>query len=204
MKRKFWGSVVPDVPTKASRKSVHTSNVSFAKKDVDAHIQSHSKATSISSLSQDNTTTFESPTPLSKPSEMRKMDLIDQTQSKRAWVGVVSKEHVGRGVLGGFAQVCHGKEAALKRMRAGDGFVYYSPGVSFTNRKEDKKSKTGGGESNNNTSSNKLQAFTAIGRVKDERVYQHKMDDDFIPFRRDIDYKVPCKEIQLKHIKYVM
>lgn len=29
------------------------------------------------------------------------------------WVGVVSKEHVQRGVTGGFCQVCHGKKDLL-------------------------------------------------------------------------------------------
>jgi hypothetical protein len=32
----------------------------------------------------------------------------------RYWIGVVSKEHVMRGVQRGFAQVCHGKEGPLK------------------------------------------------------------------------------------------
>lgn len=33
------------------------------------------------------------------------------------WVGVVSKEHVQRGVKGGFCQVCHGKKGPLNRMK---------------------------------------------------------------------------------------
>ena len=37
--------------------------------------------------------------------------------SPRAWVGVVSRAHVLRGVEGGFAQLCHGKHAPLSRDR---------------------------------------------------------------------------------------
>ena len=42
----------------------------------------------------------------------------------RAWLGVVSRAHVQRGVREGFAQVCHGKAAPLRRMQAGDYLVY--------------------------------------------------------------------------------
>lgn len=31
------------------------------------------------------------------------------------WIGVASKEHVQIGQDGGFAQLCHGKEQALKK-----------------------------------------------------------------------------------------
>ena len=34
----------------------------------------------------------------------------------------------------------------------------------------------------------KLQAFTAIGQVADEDIYQHKMSEAFIPFRRNIKF----------------
>ncbi len=69
----------------------------------------------------------------------------------RYWIGVVSRDHVLRGVEGGFAQVCHGKERPLKRMHQGDWLIYYSPRISM-----------GKGTP--------LQAFTAIGRVADERI----------------------------------
>jgi hypothetical protein len=42
------------------------------------------------------------------------------------WLGVVSRDHVLRGVEG-IAQIGHGKSGGLRRMSAGDGFVYYSP-----------------------------------------------------------------------------
>ena len=38
----------------------------------------------------------------------------------RAWIAIASAEHVRRGVAGGFAQVCHGKAAPLRRLAPGD------------------------------------------------------------------------------------
>lgn len=43
------------------------------------------------------------------------------------WIGVASAEHVRRGRAEGFMQLGHGKEAPLRRLRPGDGIVYYSP-----------------------------------------------------------------------------
>jgi hypothetical protein len=92
----------------------------------------------------------------------------------RYWLGVVSRRHVERGVAGGFAQLCHGKRAPLARMQAGDWLVYYSPRTDMD-----------GGHP--------LQAFTAIGRVTGETVYEHRMSEDFVPYRRDVAY-VPCRQ----------
>ena len=50
----------------------------------------------------------------------------------RYWLGVVSREHVLLGVQRGIAQIGHGKRTGLTRMRAGDGFVYYSPKESLS------------------------------------------------------------------------
>ena len=89
--------------------------------------------------------------------------------SRNFWIGVVSKEHVDIGVAGGFTQVNHGKAGALERMRAGDGFAFYSPRQSYPD-----------GEL--------LQAFTAIGRIRDGKVYQVEVDASFRPFRLHVDY----------------
>ncbi|HYW82878.1 MAG TPA: EVE domain-containing protein, partial [Spirochaetia bacterium] len=43
------------------------------------------------------------------------------------WIGVVSLSHVQKGVAGGYAQLGHGKAAPLRRLQAGDWFIYYSP-----------------------------------------------------------------------------
>ncbi|MBI3897410.1 MAG: EVE domain-containing protein [Gammaproteobacteria bacterium] len=89
--------------------------------------------------------------------------------ARKYWIGVVSLAHVKRGVAGGFAQVCHGKAAPLRRMNVGDWFVYYSPKTDMSD-----------GEP--------LQMFTAIGRVGGETTYEYAMAPDFVPFRRDIIY----------------
>ncbi|WP_127483716.1 EVE domain-containing protein [Paenibacillus ehimensis] len=96
---------------------------------------------------------------------------------ERYWIGVVSASHVSRGVQGGFAQLCHGKSAPLRRMRPGDWLIYYSPRTDMKD-----------GEP--------LQSFTAIGRVADDRVYEYRMSDSFVPFRRDVRY-FPCKEVKI-------
>lgn len=87
----------------------------------------------------------------------------------RYWVIVASKNHVMNGVRWGIAQANHGKAAPLKRMNVGDGVLYYSPKLEFE-----------GDE--------KLQAFTAIGRVTGETVYQFDMGGGFVPYRRDVKY----------------
>jgi hypothetical protein len=88
---------------------------------------------------------------------------------RRYWLAVASADHARRGKDLGIMQVCHGKGGPLKRPRAGDGVVYYSPTVSF------------GG-------SDRLQAFTSIGVVRDERIYQADMGGGFRPFRRDVTF----------------
>jgi hypothetical protein len=88
---------------------------------------------------------------------------------RRYWIAVASADHARRGKDLGIMQVCHGKGGPLKRPRAGDGVVYYSPTVSFKGK-------------------GRLQAFTSIGVVRDERVYQADMGGGFRPFRRDVTF----------------
>jgi EVE domain len=85
------------------------------------------------------------------------------------WVAVASADHVARGLASGIMQVGHGKGAPLKRLRAGDRVAYYSPVRRFGSK-------------------DACQAFTAIGVVRDERVYQADMGGGFVPFRRDVAY----------------
>lgn len=84
------------------------------------------------------------------------------------WIGVVSKQHVLRGVGLGIAQIGHGKRSGLARMHAGDGFIYYSPKESL----------------DGNTP---LQAFTAIGTIADNEIWQAD-EGDFKPWRRKVTY----------------
>jgi hypothetical protein len=85
-------------------------------------------------------------------------------------VAVASAEHVRIGRGQGFMQVCHGKAPPLRRLHPGDGVVYYSPTAVFRGN-------------------DRLQAFTAIGVVKDGAPYQAEMGGVFCPFRRDVDWR---------------
>jgi EVE domain len=91
------------------------------------------------------------------------------SEDRRFWVAVASADHARRGKELGIMQVNHGKAGPLRRIRAGDGVAYYSPTVTL------------GGK-------DRLQAFTLIGTVKDDRVYQGEMGEGFHAFRRDVTY----------------
>lgn len=94
------------------------------------------------------------------------------------WIGVVARDHVHLGVAGGFTQLNHGKAGPLERMRAGDGFAFYSPRAAHPDGPQ-------------------LQAFTAIGRVRDAPIFQAAPDGDFRPFRRAVDY-LPAREAPIR------
>ena len=46
------------------------------------------------------------------------------------------------------------------------------------------------------TGTDKCQAFTATGKVIDEKVYSFQMTDNFVPFRRNIAF-IPCNEVSI-------
>jgi hypothetical protein len=94
------------------------------------------------------------------------------------WIAVASKEHVNRGITGGFCQVCHGNLRPLKQMTTGDWIVYYSPTERFGEKMPYRK-------------------FTAIGRIKPKEPYQHRMGPDFVPWRRDVAF-LSSKEISIE------
>jgi hypothetical protein len=93
------------------------------------------------------------------------------------WIAVASAEHVRRGRAEGFMQVNHGKAAPLRRIRPGDGVVYYSP-TEVMGRKDG------------------FQSFTAIGIVKPGEPYEGVMGGGFTPFRRDVDWW-PAREVAI-------
>ncbi|MCU0695330.1 MAG: EVE domain-containing protein [Myxococcaceae bacterium] len=105
------------------------------------------------------------------------------TTNKRpkVWIGVISRAHVERGVAGGFTQVCHGRRAPLARMHPGDWFIAYSPTTEL-----------GGGV--------RLQAFTALGQVRDDVITQVDLGGGFRPFRRAIDW-VPVRPVELEAVR---
>lgn len=84
----------------------------------------------------------------------------------RYWINVVSREHVERGVEGGFTQADHGRPTRLRRLGTGDAIVFYSPRTALH-----------GGDP--------LQEFTARGRIGED-LYQVEMTPDFHPWRRTV------------------
>ncbi len=85
------------------------------------------------------------------------------------WLGIAAAEHVRRGVSLDIAQIGHGKRGGLAKMEPGDGLVYYSPRESLADPKP------------------ALQAFTAIGYVSDDMIWQAD-EGEFQPWRRRITY----------------
>src|SRR5262249_14616781 len=74
----------------------------------------------------------------------------------------------------GFMQVCHGKRGPLARLQTDDGVAYYSPTETFAGRE-------------------RLQAFTAIGRVAAGEPWQVDMGGGFRPFRRQVEWVDGCE-----------
>ncbi len=95
------------------------------------------------------------------------------------WIAVASAEHVAIGRAQGFMQVGHGKGAPLKRLHTGDRIAYYSPVRVFGAKSP-------------------CQTFTAIGTVRDERVYQGMMAGGFEPFRKDVDWDLDAVEAPIR------
>lgn len=96
----------------------------------------------------------------------------------RFWVGVVSRAHVQIGVRGGFIQLNHGKRSAVRRLKADDRLVMYSPRTSYPD-------------------GSPLQAFTAIGTVSTGLEYQVEMSPGFSPYRVDVAFE-PCREAPIR------
>jgi hypothetical protein len=104
----------------------------------------------------------------------------------RYWLGVVSREHVLRGVELGIAQVNHGKRAPLERMSPGDAFLYYSPREGI-----------GTGAS--------IRSFTAIGTIDDQPVWQAEPQEFpggcFQPWRRSVSYRTDARETPIDELR---
>lgn len=88
----------------------------------------------------------------------------------RYWVNTISLEHVLRGVEGGFTQADHGRDTRLRRLRRGDGVVFYSPRITMGEGKA-------------------LQQLTALGAVDDDEPYRVELAVDFWPWRRQIAFE---------------
>lgn len=94
------------------------------------------------------------------------------------WLGVVCRDHVQRGTRLGIAQLGHGRRDGLARLKSGDWIVYYSPRTSLRD-----------GEI--------LQAFTAIGSVEGDEIWQAD-EGSFQPWRRRVEYLESVKEVRLR------
>ncbi|MEJ7678022.1 MAG: EVE domain-containing protein [Segetibacter sp.] len=81
-----------------------------------------------------------------------------------------SKDHVLKGVEGGFAQAGHGRKDFISKPSKGDWVVFYSSKDKFENGKP-------------------LQKFTAIGQVIDDEPYQPANKENFKPYRRNVLFK---------------
>jgi hypothetical protein len=105
----------------------------------------------------------------------------------RFWIGVASRDHVNVAVKGAFVQLNHGRQAPVRRLKAGDGVIMYSPRTAYPN-----------GEP--------LQAFTAIGTVVTGDVYQVEVTPDFKPHRVNVRF-VPSREAHIKplveHLSFI-
>lgn len=87
-----------------------------------------------------------------------------------------SKDHVLAGVQGGFAQAGHGRKDLMSKPSKEDWIIYYSSKDKFE-------------------SGAPLQKFTAIGQITDTEPYQQNDNNNFKPYRRNIDYKKSTKQI---------
>lgn len=108
-------------------------------------------------------------------------------RAKKYWLAAISKEHAERAVDGGFIQVFHGKEGPLKRMQKDDYLVIYSSKITMQGNE-------------------KCQAFTALGKVMDDQVYSFQMTENFIPFRRNIQF-MKCSDVSIlpliEHLEFI-
>jgi hypothetical protein len=100
---------------------------------------------------------------------------------ERCWLGVVSRDHVHRGVELGIVQIGHGKRVGLERMSPGDGFVYYSPRASYPDGAP-------------------VKAFTSVGRIAEGEVWQAD-EGDFKPWRRRVDYDAGAAEVAVEALR---
>lgn len=101
--------------------------------------------------------------------------------SRSYWIGVASLNHVELGVTGSFCQVCHGKEKPLKRMNESDVIIYYSPTTELGKK-------------------DRFQSFSAIGKVIDDRVYPFAMSEDFVPYRRNVEFYTKVRPVNIHQL----
>ncbi|PYE84910.1 EVE domain-containing protein [Pseudoroseicyclus aestuarii] len=95
------------------------------------------------------------------------------------WIGIASADHVRGGVAGGFAQLGHGRQDAIRALRRGDWLAYYAPREGMG---------TGA----------PVQTFTAIGRVTSDAPYHAAQAMGFHPYRVDVDYVAEARPAAIR------
>ncbi|BBZ36604.1 EVE domain-containing protein [Mycolicibacterium confluentis] len=95
-----------------------------------------------------------------------------------AWINTVGRDHVLRGVAGGFTQSDHGTPDRLRRLVRDDWVAFYSPRTDHPDGAP-------------------LQAFTALGRIVDDEPFQVQMTEGFHPFRRRMEF-LDCTETPIR------
>jgi len=109
---------------------------------------------------------------------------LPSSSSLRFWIVVATQDHVELAVAGAYVQVNHGRAGPLERMRAGDGFAWYSPRVAWP----------GGAP---------LQAFTALGRIGNSAIRQvDAVLFDLGVSSRQLD--MPLVDDLLQHLWFVL
>jgi EVE domain len=107
------------------------------------------------------------------------------TTDPKAWLAVVSAEHVEQAVRLGIVQTNHGKRPGLDRMSPGDWLVYYSAQQRLGEKSP-------------------VQAFTAIGRIADGEPWQAEPqgpEGRFRPWRRRVDYRADARWAPLADLR---
>ncbi|MCW2711002.1 MAG: hypothetical protein JWP24_1196 [Marmoricola sp.] len=87
----------------------------------------------------------------------------------RYWINTVSRDHVQRGVEGGFTQADHGRDTRLRRLRPCDEIAFYSPRTAMR-------------------SGEPLQQFTAFATVTGESPYPVEVSTDFSSWRLEVEF----------------
>ena len=123
------------------------------------------------------------PTPPSKPASNANKATAKfsslSSQPPNHYIIVASLNHTHIAIDGGFAQANHGKMAPMKRLRKGDGILFYSPKLKYQKPEP-------------------CQKFTAIGRVVDDKPYQVVQMEGFEPWRRNVEWEEGVKQVEIK------
>ncbi len=102
------------------------------------------------------------------------------SSQKKYWVGVAPKNYVHHWVDEGICQFNHGKLAPLQRLTPGDWVIYYANKISL----ED---------------STQYQKFIALGCIVEKDIYQAKVSETYLPYRRHMA-SVPCQEVSIHEL----